>query len=118
MTCGRCGEDAENLPFRWWFCTRNLCGDCADVDGTCRTHPEVAQLSDQEVVERVREIRRHQNNCEGDPPPITRSWPSNPGSPSWPNPEPMRRASWAHDVLIKRDLEKTALRILSGQIYR
>ena len=61
MMCGRCGEEAEELPLRCWFCGKQLCGDCADVDGTCRTHPEVPQLSDQEVVERVRETRKRGN---------------------------------------------------------
>jgi len=61
MTCGRCQAEAEELPFRCWFCGKNLCGDCGDVDGTCRTHPEVAGLSDQEIVERIRDMRRRGN---------------------------------------------------------
>ena len=57
MTCGRCGEEADELPFRCWFCTKNLCSDCADVDGTCRTHPEAAGLSDRDIAERLRAMR-------------------------------------------------------------
>jgi len=61
MSCEGCQTEAEELPFRCWFCGKQLCGDCADADGTCRTHPEAAGLSDQQIVECMRETRKRGN---------------------------------------------------------
>jgi hypothetical protein len=61
--CGRCNEEAEELPFRCSFCAKHVSSDCADIDGTGRAHPGVAQLSEQKVAERVQEMRRRGNRA-------------------------------------------------------
>ena len=57
--CGRCAAIVEDVVWWCWYCGAALCPNCGDSDrSTCGSHQEAAQLSEQEVVEHVLDLRR------------------------------------------------------------